>query len=61
MTKGALIAVAARGAKLTITLTARAKVTFSVVRRRTGVRVGKSCLAPASCADGLRSAAQVPT
>jgi hypothetical protein len=46
MTKGAMIAVAARGAKLTITLTARAKVTFSVVRRRTGVRVGKSCLAP---------------
>lgn len=46
MTKGALIAVTARGAKLTITLTARAKVTFSVVRRRTGVRVGKSCLAP---------------
>jgi hypothetical protein len=31
---------------VTITLTARAKVTFSVVRRRTGVRVGKSCLAP---------------
>jgi hypothetical protein len=46
MTKGALIAVAARGAKLTITLTARANVTFSVVRRRAGVRVGKSCLAP---------------
>lgn len=46
LTKGPMVAVAARGAKLTITLTARAKVTFSVVRRRTGVRVGKSCLAP---------------
>jgi len=46
MTKGPMLAVAARGAKLTITLTARAKVTFSVMRRQTGVRVGKSCLAP---------------
>jgi hypothetical protein len=46
LTKGAMIAVAARGAKLTITLTARAKVTFSVLRRQTGVRVGKRCLAP---------------
>jgi hypothetical protein len=36
MTKGPMLAVAARGAKLTITLTARAKVTFSVVRRQTG-------------------------
>ena len=31
-----MVAVAARGAKLTITLTARAEVTFSVVRRQTG-------------------------
>jgi hypothetical protein len=46
LTKGAMIAVAARGAKLTIALTAPAKVTFSVVRRQTGVRVGKRCLAP---------------
>jgi hypothetical protein len=45
MTKGPMVAVAARGAKLTITLTTAAKVTFSVVRRQTGVRVGKSCLA----------------
>jgi hypothetical protein len=46
LARGAMIAVAARGARLTIALTAPSKVTFSVVRRQTGVRVGKRCLAP---------------
>jgi hypothetical protein len=45
LTSGAMIAVAARGAKLTIALSAPAKVTFYVVRRLTGVRVEKRCLA----------------